>query len=261
LRLSYAALIALAAGCAAATPKPATEAEDLKELRGLLQAQSALMAQQQRRIEELEVKLAALVSQTAQREASPAKPAVVAPAKVEPRPTLRTVKVGGRLRQRDRLNPVERAPALPSTVALREPDEDAMARLDVDPSVAREFGADRAWAEAVQKLNQGSHAEAEVDLLAFVAAYPGHAAADNALYLVGLVREARGDCAGALPLFESVPRKYPAGDAVAQALLERGRCLRILGRKDEAKSVLNQLSQEHPDAPETARSKALLQDL
>jgi len=100
-----------------------------------------------------------------------------------------------------------------------------------------------------------------VYLLAFVAAYPGHAAADNALYLVGLVREARGDCAGALPLFESVPRKYPAGDAVAQALLERGRCLRILGRKDEAKSVLNQLSQEHPDAPETARSKALLQDL
>ena len=76
-----------------------------------------------------------------------------------------------------------------------------------------------------------------------------------------LVREVRGDCASALELFESVPRRYPAGDAVPQAQLERGRCLRILGRKDEAKSVLNQLAMEHPHASETAQSRQLLQDL
>jgi len=260
LRLSHAALIALLAGCAAAQPRPSAEADDLKELRGQLQAQSAVVAQQQRRIEELEVKLAALVARAAQQEA-PAKPArAAAPAK-DPRPSLRTVKIGGRMRHADRLNPVDRAPALPSNVALREPDEDALAQLDVDPTVAREFGADRAWAEAVQKLNDGQHEEAETDFLAFVAAHPHHSAADNALYLAGLVRESRGDCAGALELFESVPQKYPAGDAVAQALLERGRCLRILGRNDEAKSVLNQLSREHPDAPETTRAQALLHDL
>src|SRR5438067_1010944 len=78
-----------------------------------------------------------------------------------------------------------------------------------------------------------------------------HSAADNALFLAGLVREVRGDCAGALQLFERVPLKYPAGDAVPQAQLERGRCLRILGRKDEAKSVLKQLAMEHPHASET----------
>ncbi|HEY5676523.1 MAG TPA: tetratricopeptide repeat protein [Myxococcales bacterium] len=266
MRLSHAALIALFAGCAAAQPRPPEDADALKELRGQLQAQSAVVAQQQRRIEELEVKLAALVAKAAQQDAAPARssrtvvPASLAPAK-DPRPRLRTVKVGGRAPRGDRVNPVERAPALPSTVALREPDEDALARLDVDPGVAREFGADRAWAEAVQKLNDGRHEEAETDFLAFVAAHPQHSAADNALYLAGLLREAHGDCAGALQLFESVPQKYPAGDAVTQALLERGRCLCILGRKDEAKSVLNQLSREHPDAPETARAQALLHDL
>ncbi len=262
LPLRHAALIALFAGCAGAQSRPTADADELKELRGQVQAQSAVVAQQQRRIEELEVKLAALAARTAAPSPQDAqRPArAVAPAK-EPRPALRTVKIGGRLRHADRVNPVERAPVLPSSVALREPDEDALARLDVDPTVAGEFVADRAWAEAVQKLNDGRHEEAEADLLAFVAAYPRHTAADNALYLAGLVREAHGDCPAALQLFESVPQKYPAGDAVTQALLERVRCLRILGRNDEAKSVFNQLSREHPDAPETARAQALLHDL
>jgi TolA-binding protein len=258
LRFRLVAVAALLAGCAGAPVRPSSEAEELKELRSQIQAQSILVAQQQRRIEELEVKLAALAAK-----AQPAAghPASAAPARHDPRPPLKTVKVGGRLRRTDRINPVERAPSLPILVELKEPDEEALARLDSDPTVAREFDADHIWAEAVQKLNDGRHAEAETDLLAFVAAYPRHSAADNALFLAGLVREVRGDCAGALQLFESVPLKYPAGDAVPQAQLERGRCLRILGRKDEAKSVLKQLAMEHPHASETAQSRQLLQDL
>jgi TolA-binding protein len=258
LRFRLVAVAALLAGCAGAPARPPSEAEELKELRSQIQAQSSLVAQQQRRIEELEVKLAALAAK-----AQPAAghPASAAPARHDPRPPLKTVKVGGRLRRTDRINPVEHAPSLPVIVELKEPDEAALARLDSDPTVAREFDADHTWAEAVQKLNDGRHAEAETDLLAFVAAYPRHSAADNALFLAGLVREVRGDCAGALQLFESVPLKYPAGDAVPQAQLERGRCLRILGRKDEAKSVLKQLAMEHPHASETAQSRQLLQDL
>ena len=258
MRFRLVAVAALLAGCAGAPARPPSEAEELKELRSQIQAQSILVAQQQRRIEELEVKLAALAAK-----AQPAAghPASAAPARHDPRPPLKTVKVGGRLRRTDRINPVERAPSLPILVELKEPDEEALARLDSDPTVAREFDADHIWAEAVQKLNDGRHAEAETDLLAFVAAYPRHSAADNALFLAGLVREVHGDCAGALQLFESVPLKYPAGDAVPQAQLERGRCLRILGRKDEAKSVLKQLAMEHPHASETAQSRELLQDL
>src|SRR2546427_4437758 len=257
LRLRCVALAALLAGCAGTPTRPPAEAEALQELRSQLQAQSALVAQQQRRIEELEVKLAALAAK-----AYPAAhPAPAAPAEKEPRPSVKSLKIGGRVRRSDRVNPVERAPQLPVNVELREPDEEALARLEADPMVAREFDADRTWAEAVRKLNEGRHAEAEAELLAFVAAYPQHSAADNALYLAGLVREVRGDCDGALQLFEAVPVKYPAGDAVPQAQLERGRCLQILGRKNEARSVLNQLSEEHPQAPESAHSRQLLQGL
>ncbi len=254
LRFRFLAATVLLAGCAGAPPRPAAEADGLQELRSQLQAQSALVAQQQRRIDELEVKLAALAAKAAS--VAPA-----SPARTDPRPPLKTVKTGGRLRRADRFNPVERAPAIPSIVELREPDPEALARLETDPEVSREFDADHTWAEAVRKLNEGHHAEAETELLAFVAAYPRHSAADNALVLAGLVREVRGDCAGALELFESVPRKYPAGDAVPQAQLERGRCLRILGRKEEAKAALNQLALEHPHASETAQSRQLLQGL
>lgn len=255
------AIVALVAGCAAAPPKPSADAEALKELRAQLEQQSAVVAQQQRRIEDLEVKLAALVARS-QPAAAPA-PAAAPPARKDPRPSLKTIKLGEgrRMHRADRVNPVERAPRLPAEVELREPDDDQIARLDVDPAVAREADADHAWAEAVQKLNEGHHAEAESDFLAFVAAHPRHTAADNALYLAGLVREARGDCAGALPLFEAVPARYPAGDAVPQAMLERGKCLRSLGRKDEAKAILGKLAQEHPDAPETAFAREVLDEL
>src|SRR3954462_16033701 len=124
-------VLALLAACASAPVRPSVEAEDLKELRSQLQAQSALVAQQQRRIEELEVKLAALAAR-----AQPAHAPTAAPARSEPRPPLKTVKVGGRVRRSDRGNPVEHAPRIPATVELRDPDPEALARLETDVAVA-----------------------------------------------------------------------------------------------------------------------------
>jgi TolA-binding protein len=263
---------ALLAACATAQ-KPTPMADELRELRSQLEAQSSLVSQQQRRIEELEVKMAGVAARQQQAPAPAAAPP--APAK-EPRPMLKTVKLSegkgrrpGPPRPRsfgvgpslaERVNPVERAPRIPSAVELREPDEESLARLETDPDQAREFDADHAWAAAVQELNDGQHAKAERDLLAFAAAYPGHTAADNAIALAGVVREVRGDCAMALPLFESVPQKYPAGDAVPQAMLERGRCLRILGKKEDSKPVLQQLVRDHPDSPEAQQAQRLLQN-
>ncbi|HEX4384192.1 MAG TPA: tetratricopeptide repeat protein [Myxococcales bacterium] len=256
----------LLAACATTASKPAPAADDLQELRSQLEAQSAMVAQQQRRIEELEVKMAALAARAKQ--APP--PAAAAPAPVPeikdpPRPSLKTVKLGEGKGRRPPLradhpaaNPVDRAPQLPSGVELTEPDEDTLARLETDPEQTNEFNADHSWAVAVQEFNDGQRDKAEKDFLAFAKRYPRHSAADNALALAGLAREVRGDCKGALTLFESVPQRYPAGDAVPQAMLERGRCLRILGRKDEAKPVLQQLVQDHPDSPEAVQAQRLL---
>jgi len=267
--------LALAAACAGGQRHEAgaTDASDIRELRSQLAAQSALVADQQRRIEELEVRLAALLART-QGSAGhatplPAQPAGAAqPGQKDPRPGLKTIKLGGEGRRlrRDR-NPVERAPLLPATIGLREPEEADLAalaepvRYSPDPSVRDAAEADHAWSLAVQKLNEGDHAGAEIDLLAFAGAHPRHTAADNALYLVGLIRETHGNCLSALPLFERVPRSYPAGDAVPQALLEQGRCLVQLDRRGEAKTILNQLGREHPGTAEAQSAQQLLSGL
>jgi TolA-binding protein len=255
----------LLAACAGA-PRPAPANDDLKELRAQLEAQSSLVAQQQRRIEELEVKIAAIAARSQQAAKAPASPEP-APAQItnppakDARPSLKTVKLGEGKGRRAPLradHPGSVAPQIPAAVELTEPDEDTLARLETDPEQTREFNADHAWATAVQEFNDGQRDKAEKDFLDFAKKYPRHSAADNALALAGLAREVRGDCKGALQLFESVPQKYPAGDAVPQALLERGRCLRILGRSEEAKPVLQQLVRDHPDSPEAQQAQRLM---
>jgi TolA-binding protein len=253
--------------CACATA-PVRDEAPLAELRVELAAQAAQIALQQRRIDELEVRLAAVAARAdakpaPQQTAAAAKPKdAAAPAK-DPRPQLKTVKLSPRRLRRD-YNPVERAPSIPATIALREPDLDSLASLDgplEGPIVRFEVAADYAFARAVHKLNDGDLVSAEVDLLAFAGQHPRHSAADNALYLAGLIRENRGDCENALPLFERVPRDYPAGDAVVPALLEKGRCLRFLERADEARTTLSLLLNEHPRAVEVATALQLLQSL
>jgi TolA-binding protein len=259
-------LVPLACACAAA---PVREDSQLAELRGQLAAQSDQIAAHQRRIDELEVKLAAVASraetktvviQAPVQPAAPAKPAV--PAK-DPRPQLKTVKLSPRMPRHD-YNPVERAPRIPSTIALREPDEQAIASLDelpVDAMIRAEVEADHSFASAVRELNDGKLESAEVDLRGFAEKYPRHGAADDALYLAGLILQNRGDCENAIPLFDRVPRDYPAGDSVAPALLEKGRCLRMQQRSDEARRTLSRLLAEHPQAVEVTSARQLLQSL
>ena len=234
---------------------PVREDSQLAELRGQVAAQSAQIADQQRRIDDLEMKVAAVASR------ADAKP-TPAPAK-DPRPQLKTVKLSPRRPRRD-YNPVERAPRIPSTIALHEPDEQALASLDefpVDAAIRVEVEADHFFAGAVRKLNDGNLAAAQTDLLTFAQQYPRHNAADNALYLAGLIRQNLGDCESALPLFDRVSRDYPAGDSVAPALLEKGRCLRMLQHADEARRTLARLVAEHPQAVEVTTARQLLQSL
>src|SRR5260370_4672490 len=134
LRLRHLSAFALGAACASAPGPPPAPADERKELRAQLEAQSALVAQQQRRIEELEVKLAALAARwqmpAPAAQAPAAAPPPAAPQKQEPRPQLKTVKLGGRkLLRAGHVNPVERAPRLPDPAPLPAPREDQRSRL------------------------------------------------------------------------------------------------------------------------------------
>ncbi|GAC1347367.1 MAG: hypothetical protein NVSMB23_26510 [Myxococcales bacterium] len=258
---------ALLFGCAGARPQPEARIEELHQA---LTAQSEQIARQQERIEQLELRMATLAPRAAAGPAhGAAAPSSPAPGASVPR-SLQTVKLspppGGRRPRSPRANPVDRAPSLPADVQLKEPDESALAELDepvrpsVDAFLRESAGADHAYAQAVQLLNEGSHADAQRALLSFAAAHPRHEAADNALYLAGLSLAATGDCAGALPLFRRVPAEYPAGDAVAPALLEGARCLTRL-KQPEARAALGRVTLEFPDTAEAVQARQLLDGL
>ena len=259
--------LALSAACASAR---ARDDAALLEVKGQIAVQAAQISAQQRRIEELEVKLAAVAARTDPRAAASAPtqkatPATsVAPGR-DPRPQLKTVKLGeGRRRRRD-YNPVERAPLIPSSIALKEPDPEALDKLEestaIDPGVRDELDADHAFAQAVSKLNAGDLQHAETELLAFAGQHPRHTAADNALYLAGLIREHDGDCPGAVALFDRIPLTYPAGDAVLPSMVEKGRCLTRMQRKDEARELFARIVREHPNGLEGGTARQLLTNL
>jgi TolA-binding protein len=259
--------LALCASCAGAQVRE----DAVADLKGQLAVQSAQLQAQQRRIDELEVKLAAVAAHAAPRaapapaeKATPSTTSTAAPPR-DPRPQLKTVKLGeGRRRRRD-YNPVENAPSIPNAVALKEPDEEALERLEqaaaVDPGIRDELDSDRQFAQAVAKLNAGDLQTAETQLLAFAGQHPRHTAADNALYLAGLIRAHDGDCTGAVALFDRIPLTYPAGDAVLPSMVEKGRCLTRLKRKDEARELFARIVREHPNGLEGGTARQLLNNL
>jgi len=263
--------ILVLASCAACAGARAREDVQLLELKGQLAGQSAQIAAQQRRIEDLEVKLAAVAARAEPKPApaSPAdKPAPVRDAAAapghDPRPKLKTVKLGEGRRRRRNYNPVERAPLIPSSISIKEPDQETLDRLEaaaVDQGIRAELDADYAFAQAVGKLNRGDLQTAESELLAFAGEHPRHTAADNAIYLAGLIREHNGDCPGAVALFDRVPLTYPAGDAVLPSLVEKGRCLTRLQRKDEARALFAKIVHEHPEGVEGGAARQLLMNL
>jgi TolA-binding protein len=256
--------------CAACAGAQAREDAALLELRGQIAAQSEQLQAQQRRIEDLEVKLAAVAARGDARSAAtaPAEKATpstsVAPSR-DVRPHLKTVKLGEGRRRRREYNPVERAPLIPSSIALKEPDQETLERLEeaaaIDPGVRDELDADHAFAQAVAKLNAGQLPAAETELLAFAGQHPRHTAADNAIYLAGLIREHNGDCSGAVALFDRIPLTYPAGDAVLPSMVEKGRCLTKLQRKDEARELFARIVREHPNGLEGGTARQLLTNL
>jgi TolA-binding protein len=254
--------LALCASCAGGRVR---EDAAFLELKGQLAVQSAQLQAQQRRIEELAAVAAhAEPSRGTTTPAEKQAPATAAPAR-DPRPHLKTVKLGeGRRRHRD-YNPVETAPSIPSAIALKEPDAETLQRLEeaaqVDPGIRDELDSDHAFAQAVAKLNAGELETAETQLLAFAGQHPRHTAADNALYLAGLIREHNGDCAGAVALFDRIPLTYPAGDAVLPSMVEKGRCLTRLHRKNEAREVFARIVREHPNGLEGGTARQLLTNL
>ncbi len=87
--------------------------------------------------------------------------------------------------------------------------------------------------------------------------YATGALADQAQYYIGESAYAKSDWQGAFDGFDAVEKRYPTSSLIPAARLKKAACLEMLGKKDDAKGLLQALIKDYPNSAEaqTAREK------
>jgi TolA-binding protein len=146
--------------------------------------------------------------------------------------------------------PGRRAPPVPTAVAIVEPDGgriEALARRS-----GRELAAEaEAELKAARRRDGLARAHGLED---FVARYPRHPQADNALVeAAGAYLEA-GRADAACTVSRRAVEEYPVGDAMSDALWRVAACESQRGGPDAEKKVLSRLVTEFPSTPAARRA-------
>lgn len=130
------------------------------------------------------------------------------------------------------------------------------------PPAAGEGGAEWKSAEemyeyAVGQLKGGNPKKARETLTAFVAKYPDHKLAPNALYWKGEAYYAEKDYENAILAFQDVVDRYPSGDKAPDAMYKQGLSFLSLNDKKNGRVLLELVSSKYPKskAAELAKKK------
>lgn len=134
----------------------------------------------------------------------------------------------GTLTQRD----LDQAAGRPQTAAVPPPAADPAAAYDA----------------AFDLLKRKDYAAADRAFAGFVAAYPKHPLAGNALYWQGETYYARSDFSQAAIVFADAYRRYPDGAKAPDIVLKLGLSLAQLGKGSEACQALVGLAKRFPNA-------------
>ena len=248
----------LVAGCAGAG---ADLRQDVASLRAELGAARRENADLQRRVEALSARL----EQLSARSSRPAEPR---PAEAPPAAAPPTVIPGGLAVIRmeppaaaphpapaapaaaPAAPPARRAPPVPVAVPIVEPDG---ARLE---ALARRSGRELA-AEAEGELKAARRRDGlsrAHGLEDFVARYPHHPQADNALVEAAGAYAEAGKGEAACAVARRAADEYPAGDAMSDALWRLAGCESQRGGADAERRVLSRLVTEVPRPPAARRA-------
>jgi TolA-binding protein len=146
------------------------------------------------------------------------------------------------------------APALPTSVAIVEPDP---RRLDALASPTRRELAAEADAELKAARRRGGLDRAHA-LEDFAGRFPHHDAADNALLEAADVYAATGQDAQACALARRVEAEYPAGDAMSGALEQLAACEARRAGAGAERRLLERLVRDYPSTPAATRARARL---
>lgn len=160
----------------------------------------------------------------------------------------------------------EAAPKVSTAVQVVEPEPEVITSLEQvlpGPAVAYESDAERgdaAFNKGVGALKTGNVEGGIAQLQQFAADAPQHAKADNAIYFTGLGYMGLSDFEDAATAFEAVAKKYPAGDAVVDALLKLAECRTKLNQPGDARKAYQRIVKDWPDTPaaQAARSRLSL---
>ena len=146
------------------------------------------------------------------------------------------------------------APPVPTTVPIAEPDPDRLESLGRRGS--RELAADAAdELGRARKLSGPGRAHALED---FVARYPRHPSADNALVEAAAAYADVGSAEAACELARRARDDYPAGDAMSDALERLAWCESRQGATAAERRLLERLVTDFPKTPAADRAGARL---
>ncbi len=238
--------LGLLAGCATG----AVSGQDVAALREEVAALRRERTADQKRLEALENQFDAQQAQLARLRAGPpetraagAVPADLQVIHLEPR------------------RPARRPPPLPTDVPVREPSPEDLAALEQAASPADESGSGGPkdlFDGAFEKLKTGDLVGAAADFDSFAQRFPKNPVADNALLDEGIAYYGLHRYEDALRAFSRIEPRYPAGDAVPEALWRAADCDGKLGRSVDAKRTYAHLSKDFPESPEGRRAKERL---
>jgi tol-pal system protein YbgF len=118
--------------------------------------------------------------------------------------------------------------------------------------------AEAEYQAAFNLLKDGKYDEASTALRDFVAKYPQHELAPNAMYWLGEAHYVRRDYPAALAAFEGLLNDYPGNRKTPDALLKVGYCQAELKRPGPARTALARVIQEFPGTQAANEAKARL---
>lgn len=155
----------------------------------------------------------------------------------------------------------ESAPRLPTTVEVSEPPEsisDAAGEGDDPDEPSAATLADNQFERGLEMMKTGNSAAGITQLDQFVADWPRHPRADNALYFAGLALMSQTEFQPAAEHFERVAAQYPAGDAVLDSMLKLAECRLKLNRPTEARATWQKIVSTFPGTSAAAQAQARL---
>ncbi|HEY6100641.1 MAG TPA: tetratricopeptide repeat protein [Anaeromyxobacter sp.] len=149
-----------------------------------------------------------------------------------------------------RVEPPRTPPPLPTNVAIAEPEPERIEALS--RSSGRDIG--REAGDELRRARKRSGSDRAHALEDFVARYPRHPSADNALVEAAAAYAEAGRAEAACDLARRCAQDYPAGDAMSGAIERLAWCESRRGATEAEKKLLERLVSEFPRTPAAERA-------